>query len=70
MGQNDRLVRPPRQYPRRVEITRAVAVARDMGIAVSGIEVGPDGTIRVTSGRAPSSATDNEFDRWDAAGRL
>jgi hypothetical protein len=59
-----------RHYPRRAEITRAVAAARDMGITVSGIELSPEGIIRVTSSSHTSSATDNEFDRWDAAGRL
>ena len=62
--------RPDRRYPRRAEIARAVAAARDMGIAVTGLEISPDGRIRVTSGKPDFQATSSEFDRWDAAGRL
>lgn len=64
------MARPRRQYPRRLEITRAVAAARDLGIAVSGIEVSPEGKIRITSGSQDAAGASNEFERWDAAGRL
>ena len=62
--------RVARAYPRRAEINRAVTAARDVGIAVNGVEVAPDGTIRITSGRPEADRNSNEFDRWDAAGRL
>lgn len=59
-----------RVYPRRAEIQRAVSAARDMGIAVTGYELKPDGTIRITSGRSDPDTSASEFERWDAAGRL
>lgn len=53
------------RYPRKAEITRAVAAAKDCGLDVAGIEVAPDGTIRILEARAvtaPTAATD--FDRF------
>ena len=57
-------------YPRRAQITRAVAAARHSGIEVAEIELGSDGSIRISSSRPSSTDARTEFDRWDAAGRL
>lgn len=53
------------RYPRKAEITRTVDAAKACGLDVAGIEVAPDGTIRILEARAvtaPSTATD--FDRF------
>lgn len=73
MGNPSRHLPRPREvraYPRRAEIHRAVAAARDMGMAVTTVDVRPDGTIRVMSGRPDGEIDKSEFERWDAAGRL
>ena len=51
------------KYPTKSEITRVVQAARALKIAVDGIEVRRDGTIRVLP-RQPAGASDNAFDRW------
>ena len=58
-----------RYYPRRAEITRAVEAAKACGIEVNGIEVSPDGSIKIISG-AGGTPSESEFDTWDRAGRL
>ena len=58
-----------RRYARRAEITRAIEAAKACGIEVSGIEVSPDGSIKVLSGAA-AAASQSEFDQWEQAGRL
>lgn len=53
------------KLPRKAEIGRVVQAAREAGIAVGGLEVAPDGTIRVLSidaTRSPTPASD--FDEW------
>lgn len=51
-------------YPRRSVIERAIAAAKASGIKVGGLEVDPDGTVRILSERA--SPTDSAYDRWKA----
>jgi len=63
-----RLPKDGRAYARATEVRRAVRTARDCGIDVGSVELLPDGTIRVSREREARPA--NEFDRWDAAGRL
>ncbi len=50
-------------YPSKAQIERMVAAARSAGIDVAGLEVSPDGTIRVVEPRAVSIPT-NDFDRY------
>ena len=57
--------RLPRAYPRKAEITRAVDAARTAGIAIGGVEVSPDGTIRILP--ASSTPVDSAYDRWQAS---
>jgi hypothetical protein len=58
------------RYPRKLEIERVVSAIRASGVDVGGVEVAPDGTIKVTEARSCSSKPQSEFDRWEAEGRL
>lgn len=51
------------RYPRKAEIERAVTAARACGLDVAGVEVCPNGIIRILESRAvPDTA--NDFDRY------
>jgi len=54
----------PRQYPRKVEIRRALEAAKDYGQDVAGYEVGPNGLIRVLFKQ--DANLDSAYDRWKA----
>lgn len=61
-----------RKYPTKAEILRTVQAARESGIVVNSIECSRDGTIRLSRGdesNRPGNGAD-EFEAWDAAGRL
>jgi hypothetical protein len=60
----------PCKYPRKGEIERVVKAIRASGVDVGGVEVAPDGTIKVTEARNCSPRPESEFDRWEASGRL
>lgn len=49
-------------YPRRAQIERAIAAAKAGGMKVGGVEIDPDGTIRVLGERA--GAAESAYDRW------
>ena len=49
-------------YPRKAQIERLVSAAKACGLDVTGIEVSPDGTIRIMEARAVADRTD--FDRY------
>lgn len=53
-----------RRYPRKAEIARAVEAAKACGLSVGGIEIGPDGTIRVL--QAAPGGLDSPYERWKA----
>ena len=53
-----------RAYPRKVEITRAVEAAKACGLDVAGIEISPNGSIRLLEERAIPKP-ENDFDRWE-----
>lgn len=59
------MARTPSRF-RQSDVTRAVKAARDAGLAVGGVEIMPDGTIRVTVGQesrpAPAPQKMNEWD--------
>jgi hypothetical protein len=59
-----------RGYPRKLEIERAIAAAKASGVNVSAIEVSPNGTIKLSEARGAAAQPPDEFERWDAAGRL
>lgn len=53
-----------RAYPRKAEIARAVEAAKACGLDVAGIEVSPNGSIRLLENRAIPQP-ENDFDRWE-----
>ena len=53
-----------RSYPRKVEITRAVSAARESGIDVAGIRVGPDGSITIFDARSEPQKL-GAYDLWE-----
>ena len=62
------------KYPGRVAIRRAVEAARAVGMHVGGIQISPlhlGGAIELIDASviAANNPTD-EFERWDAAGKL
>lgn len=60
-----------RSYPRKVEITRTVEAAKACGIDVAGIEVSPDGSIKIlVLGPGLAATPETEFDYWDKSGKL
>lgn len=52
-------------YPTKAQIDRTIAAARGAGIDVVGLEVSPDGTIRIVDSRAMPKQPTNDFDRWE-----
>ena len=54
-----------KSYPTKATIERVVAAARASGIDVAGIEVFPDGHLRVVDTRTADKAPANDFDRWE-----
>jgi len=56
-----------RSYAGKVAIRHLMEVARDLGLDIVGIEVSPDGTIRVLDRRAVAEKqTLTDFDRLEA----
>jgi hypothetical protein len=58
-----------RNFPRQVEISRAIKAAKACGIDVSGVEVSRGGIIRIHAG-SDWRISSSEFEEWDKAGRL
>lgn len=56
------------RYPSSSQIARFVQAARNGGVEVRGLWVGPDGRIGVQENETVSP--DDEFTRWERAGRL
>lgn len=52
-----------RAYPRKVEIERLVAAARSSGLDIAGIEISPQGHVRLLEARAIPQPQ-NDFDRY------
>ncbi|UAK24376.1 hypothetical protein [Sphingomonas nostoxanthinifaciens] len=57
-------------YPGKVAIKHAIEAARSLGIDVAGIEISPDGTIRIMEARAVPKPADSLYDQLKAAGQL
>ncbi|SDC29616.1 hypothetical protein SAMN05444678_102225 [Sphingomonas sp. YR710] len=57
-------------YPGKVAIRHVIETARDCGLDVAGIEVSPDGTIRVVEARALPKPAESEFDRCQREGLI
>lgn len=56
------MARTPAAF-RQADVVRAVKAVRAAQIAVSGVEIAPDGTIRVLTSTAPE-APSSPFDDW------
>jgi hypothetical protein len=59
-----------RAYPTDRAIRHVVRAARKLDIDVAGLEVSPDGTIRVVDARAIVAAPATLFDELETAGKL
>lgn len=70
MGRPEIESRPPRMYPRKSDINRAIQAAKANGILVGSIECAPDGTIRVGQDEQKKGDARSAFDRWNEAGKL
>lgn len=65
---NAQTKRPRVRYPTDKKIRSLaptlVSVARELGLDVNGIEVSPDGSIRVIESRAAPAAPTNDFEKF------
>ena len=61
---------PRRTYPRKADIHRAITTARECGLNITSVEIGPDGSIRLSEAFAVQSSPLSDFDRLDAEGLL
>ncbi len=52
------------RYATKAAIARGIAAARSAGLQVGGIEIGPDGTIRILQQAA--ATVESPYDRWKA----
>lgn len=50
-------------YPRKAQILRVVEAAKACGLDVAGVEVSPNGAIRIMEARAVETPA-NDFDRY------
>ena len=57
-------------YPGAVAIKRAVAAAKAAGLNVGGLEIGPDGVIRILDRANTPPPPKDEWEEWDRAGKL
>lgn len=57
-------------YPGKVAVRQAIEWAREFQLDVAGVELKPDGTIRVLDARAFPAAPADEFSKWDQEGKL
>lgn len=51
-------------YPSVPNVKRMIAAAKAAGLDVAGIEVSPDGMIRIIEARALPAKGDDLFDQW------
>lgn len=52
------------RYPSKAAIERAVAAAKACGLDVAGLEVSPDGCIKIMEARAVPNKPANDFERF------
>ncbi len=57
-------------YAGKVQIRRAVEAVRSLGMNVAGIEIKPDGTIKIIDKTAIELSPKDEFEAWDRNGKL
>lgn len=58
------------RYARKNDVTRSIEAARTAGVAISAVELGADGTIRLVTDRLDANGQLSEFDRLEALGKL
>lgn len=46
------------------DLKKAIKVAQDMGLAVTGYEIGPGGEIRIMTGGEAKNEAEAALDRW------
>ena len=63
-------VQQRRSYPGKVAIRHVVEAAKACGLDVAGVEVNPDGTIRVVEARAMPSGPESLFDQLERQGKI
>lgn len=51
---------------RQADVERTVKAARAAGLPIGGLEVAPDGTIRIITAEARESVPASPFDQWKA----
>lgn len=61
---------PRARYATKAKVAAAVEAARGAGLDVAGIELAPDGTIRVLGSNAFTGKPLDEFERFERAGLL
>jgi hypothetical protein len=59
-----------RAYPTQRAIAHVVTAAKKLGVDVAGVEVSPDGTIRVVDARVATPPPASLFDKLEQAGKL
>ena len=65
-----RAQRAPSAYPGKVAIRHAVEAARACDIDVAGVEISPDGTIRIVSARAEPQQDESLYDKLKREGKI
>lgn len=55
---------------READVRRAIRAAEASGLSVAGVEVCPDGVIRVLTGAAKPAQAVDPFEAWEAANGL
>jgi hypothetical protein len=58
-----------RRYPSPAAVKRAVKQVTDCALDVAGVEVSPDGVIRILTSQAFAHPRD-DFEAWEQAGKL
>ncbi len=64
------MAKQPLRFPGKTAIRQLMEVAKSCGLDVAGVELSPDGSIRVFEARAVPAAPADEFDRLVAEGKI
>jgi hypothetical protein len=62
--------KPKLNYPGDRYIQRSILGARKAGLDVGSVEIAPDGTIRIIDKSISHRDNLDEFEQWEAAGKL
>ncbi len=64
------MTRTASPYPGKTAIKRAIEAARAAGLDVAGFDLLPNGTIKVFDRTLSPAQPKDEFEEWEAAGKL